>query len=111
MRKKTVTKKKKATAAPTTLIAKVYALVKNCNFPTQHSITKDAELVTLYPKNGFAEKIVVSKTRFDVAESRIELHRIKEGDKDVSLDFVSDNGVRTEMSAFHIIKAELKRYC
>lgn len=117
MRSKTKTKakatrrKKAAKTTPLTLIARVYALLKGSNFHSEYTITTDGEQVTCYPKNAFAEKIVVSSTRFDVAETRIQMHRIHAGDKDISLDVISDGGVRTELSALHLIKNELKRYC
>lgn len=110
-RKAKAAKKTAKKGGKLTLIAQVYEQVKAYNFYTERTETKAGERVILYPKNAFAEKIVVEASRVDVGETHISLWRITGGERDTSLSFISNNSGRTESAALSIIKSELKRYC
>lgn len=110
------TKKKKPSARkkqtqPTSLIAVTYQFAQKFNCSSDYTQNKDAEVLTVWCRNTYAEKIVVSRSRFDAGESSIEMYRITGGERYPSLQVVSANGSRVEASALAIIKAELQRYC
>ena len=94
-----------------TLIASVYQLLKERSFEAIHTITAAGERVAAYTKNEHAEKIIVESVVVAPQQTQIEMYRIQGGERVVTLCMISDNGVRTEQGAFHIIKSELKRYC
>lgn len=97
---------RKAAPVVATLIQRVYELIKTKPYESRITRSGTDEEVTVFPKNDYAEKIVVRKGAIAV-----QMFRVIGGETEVTLDCLSHDDGRNDKAVFAIIKQEIERYC